>query len=204
MMRLVPRDEARRAHPVARRAPLRAGPLLFLLLLALPSANYQRFDGVPLSRAPEFLVLALLIPLLASRGLRRLHRRWIARWSPRLRTALAVVAMVALAAKLLLLASGTHEGFLACYRSTLEPPAVGTCEQSFENPFARFSVTRIDPAIDFDEQSWDLGFLNAVKFDPHYDGPRGRLRWRLPIEASWRGDVERPAPWVARITYVGE
>src|SRR5262249_25201430 len=68
----------------------------------------------------------------------------------------------------------------------------------------RFSVTRLDPAIDFDEQSWDLGFLNAVKFDPHYDGPRGRLRWRLPIEASWRGDVDRPAPWIARITYVGE
>src|SRR5262249_35926773 len=131
MMRLVPRDEARRVRPVARRTPLRAGPFLFLILLALPSANYQRFDGLPLSRAPEFLVLALLIPLLASRGLRRLPRRGIARWPPRLRAALTVVAMVALAAKLLLLASGTYEGFLACYRSTLEPPAAGACERSF-------------------------------------------------------------------------
>jgi hypothetical protein len=204
MMRVVSRDEARRVRTAARRAPLRAGPLLLALLLALPSANYQQFDGLPFSRAPEFLVLVLLIPLLASRGLRRLDHLWGAQWSPRLRAALAAVAMVALAVKLLLLASGTQEGFLACYRSTLEPPTSGACERSFEYPFARFSVTRVDPAIDFDEERWDLGFLNAVKFDPHYNGPRGRLRWRLPIEASWHGDVERPTSWIARISYVGE
>ena len=187
-----------------RRVLLRACPLLFALVLALPSANYQTFDGLPLSRAPEFLALALLTPLLVARGLRRLHRRWLGRWPRSLQDAMLVLAIAAVAIKLLLLGSGTHEGFLACYRSPLEPPAAGSCERSFEHPLGRFSVTRLDPVLAFGENDWDLGFLNTVRFDPHYVGPQGRLRWRLPIEVSWRGDVERPTAWVARISYVGE
>jgi hypothetical protein len=112
--------------------------------------------------------------------------------------------VAAVGIKLVLLASGTHDGFLACYRSPLEAPVAGPCERSFENPFFRFSVTRLDRFIGFDEHDWDLGFLNTVRYDRHYEGPQGRLRRRLPIEASWRGEVERPAPWVARVTYVGE
>jgi hypothetical protein len=183
---------------------LRAYPALFALVLALPSANYLTFDGLPLSRAPEFLALALLTPLLVARGLRRLHRRWLARWPRPLQGALLVFAIAAVAIKLLLLVSGTHEGFLACYRSPLEPPTAGPCERSFEHPLSRFSVTRLDPVLAFDETDWDLGFLNTSRFDPHYVGPQGRLRWRLPIEVSWHGDVERPDAWVARISYVGE
>jgi hypothetical protein len=182
----------------------RAGPVLLVLLLLVPSANYQVFDGLPLSRVPEFVALALLIPLLVSRALRRLHARWTGRW-PRIVKVLAVAAGAgALGAKLLLLASGTHQGFLACYQTPLDPPTTGPCERSFENALFRFAVTRVDREIRFGPDDWDLGFLNSVRFDRHYMGAEQRLRWRLPIQASWQGTVERPGPWVARVTYTGE
>src|SRR5262249_47243868 len=121
------------------------------------------------------------------------------------RAALLAVGVAALALKLSLLASGTYTGFLACYRSPLSAPPSDPCERSFENPFFRFGVTRIDPAINFGERDWDLGFLNARRFNfyptPGYQGP---LRWRVPIAATWQGVTERPEAWVARITYVGE
>ncbi len=105
-----------------------------------------------------------------------------------------------------MLASGSHAGFLACYRSPLTAPPTGPCERSFENPFFRFAVTRIDPAISFREHDWDLGFLNTNRFNFFY--PRasatGPLRWRIPIAATWQGVIERAEPWVARVTYVGE
>jgi hypothetical protein len=182
----------------------RAGLLLLVLLLVLPSANYQVFDGLPLSRAPEFLALVLLIPLLASRALRRLYARWVGRWPRVVQVALVTAAVAAVGIKTVLLASGTYQGFLTCYRSPLQAPPAGPCERSFESPFARFSVTRIDPRISFGEYDWTLGFLNTVRLERHSDGLQGRLRQRLPIEAWWRGEVERLDPWVARITYVGE
>ena len=182
----------------------RAAPLLLAVVLALPSASFQVFDGLPLSTGPEFVGLALLIPLLVSRGLRRLHTRWIARWPRALRAALLSTAVLAVVVKLGLFASGTHQGFLACYRTSLEPPVSGPCERSFENPLFRFAVTRLDRAIAFGEHDWDLGFLNTIRFDRHYFGNEGRFRRRLPLLASWRGEVEWPRPWLARITYTGE
>ncbi len=128
----------------------------------------------------------------------------MSRWPRPLRVALIAAAAVGLGLKVVLLASGTYQGFAACYRSPLEAPTTGPCERSFENPLFRFAVTRLDRAVHFGEHDWDLGFLNTVRFDRHYDGLQGRLRRRLPIEASWRGAVERPRPWVARVTYVGE
>lgn len=181
-----------------------ASLLLLALLLVLPSANYQGFDGLPLSSGPEFLVLVLLAPLVVGRGLRRLHRRWVASWPRAARGALVALGVFAVGVKLVLLATGSHEGFLACYGSPLEPPRVGPCERSFEHPFFRFGVTRLDRTVDFGENDWDLGFLNSVRFDRHYAGFAGRLRRRMPIEASWQGNVERAEPWVARIIYVGE
>lgn len=182
----------------------RAGPFLLALLLLAPSANYQVFDGLPLSRGPEFVGLALLIPLLLSRALRRLHARWTGRWPRALRIVAVTAGVGALGAKLLLLASGTHQGFLACYRTPLEAPTTGPCERSFENPFFRFGVTRVDREIRFDQDYWDLGFLNSLRFDRHYMGSEQRLRWRLPIQAAWQGVVERPERWTARVTYAGE
>src|SRR5262249_39138494 len=105
-------------------------PLLLAVVLALPSANFQVFDGLPLSHIPEFVAFVLLVPLLASRGLRRLHARWLGSWPRGARVAMAMVLGVAVGIKLLLLASGTSEGFLACYRSPLEPPVNGPCERS--------------------------------------------------------------------------
>lgn len=182
-----------------------AGLLLLAVLLGLPSANYQIFDGLPQSTWLELVALLLLIPLVVSRTLRRLHARATRRGPRALRVGLLAIAIVALALKLSLLASGTHMGFLACYRSPLSKPPSGPCERSFENPFFRFAVTRIDPVIDFGERDWDLGFLNSFRFN-FYPTPdfRGPLRWRIPIAVAWQGVVERAEPWVARITYVGE
>ena len=174
------------------------------LLLVLPSANYQVFDGLPLARAPEFLALALLIPLLLGRGLRRLHQRWMSRWPRPLRVALIAAATVGLGLKVVLLASGTYQGFAACYRSSLEAPTTGPCERSFENPLFRFAVTRLDRAVHFGEHDWDLGFLNTVRFDRHYDGPRagsaGASRSRRRGAAPWNGHApgSRGSPTSAR------
>jgi hypothetical protein len=182
----------------------RSSPFLLALLLLVPSANYQVFDGLPLSRGTEFVALALLIPLLASRALRRLHARWIGRWPRAFRALVVAVGVAVLAAKLLLLASGTYQGFLACYRTPLDPPTTGPCERSFENALFRFAATRVDREIRFDPNDWNLGFLNSVRFDRHYMGSEQRLRGRLPIQAWWQGIVERPEPWIARVTYAGE
>lgn len=180
------------------------GLILALLgaLLALPSSNLQRFDGLPLGSWPEFLALALLVPLVASRAVRRLHRRAL---QPRrvLRYVLLGGACLGLGAKLALLLSGTHQGFLACYRTPLGPPPAGRCERSWENPFVRFAVTRLDPVIDFGPENLDLSFFNSLRFNFYPWVPGNVRRDRLPLEVVWRGEVERPDPWVARITYVG-
>ena len=185
---------------------VRVDLLLLAILLGLPSANYQIFDGLPLSSWPEFVGLALLIPFLMSRALRRLYARWTRRWPHGLRVGLLAAAATAVALKVVLLASGGHAGFLACYRSPLQAPPTGPCERSFENPFYRFAVTRIDPAISFREHEWDLGFLNTQRFNFYYarGSSTGPLRWRIPIAATWQGVIERAEPWVARVTYVGE
>jgi hypothetical protein len=179
----------------------RGGVFLVALLLLVPSANYHYFDGLPLSGWPELLGLVLLMPLLVSPVLRRLYARRARRWPHSLRVGVLGAACVALTLKVLLLASGTHAGFPACYRSPLEPPRSGPCQRSFENPFFRFSVTRIDHGISFGERDWDLGFLNDVRFRfyprPTYRGP---LRWRIPIAVTWQGLIERAEPWVARVT----
>jgi hypothetical protein len=185
-----------------------AGLLLLVALLGLPSANYQLFDGLPLSAGPELLALILVIPLLVSRSLRRLHTRWTRAWPRACRMGFGITAVVAVALKLSLFASGTHSGFVACYRSPLSDPPAGLCERSFENTFFRFAVTRIDPVIHFGERDWDLGFLNSQRFNfyPAQRTPsfRGPLRWRIPIAVTWQGVIERTEPWTARVTYVGE
>jgi hypothetical protein len=185
-----------------------AGLLLLVALLGLPSAKYQLFNGLPLSAGPELLALVLVLPLLVSRGLRRLYTRSTRPWPRACRMGFGIAAVVALGLKLSLLASGTHSGFLACYRSPLSAPPSGPCERSFENPFFQFAVTRIDPVIDFGEHDWDLGFLNVRRFNFYPTNPtpsfRGPLRWRIPIAVTWQGVIERAEPWTARITYVGE
>ena len=182
-----------------------AGLVLALLgaLLLLPSSPLQRFDGLPLGSVPEFTALALLLPLLASRVVRRVHRRAFGRGGPRLRRALFGAGLLALGLKLVLLGAGVHESFLACYRTPLGPPPAGACERSWENPFFRFAATRLDRAVDFAPGRWNLSFVNSLRFNFYAEVPGKVRRDRLPIEATWRGDVERSEPWVARVTYVG-
>ena len=59
--------------------------------------------------------------------------------------------------------------------------------------------------IDFEPETWNLGFLNSSRFA--FSGIQAASHpWRehLPLEVTWRGAVERRSPWVARVTYVGE
>ncbi|MBI4246543.1 MAG: hypothetical protein HY614_05090 [Candidatus Rokubacteria bacterium] len=113
--------------------------------------------------------------------------------------ALAVVAKVAM------LASGTHDGFLGCYRSPVaSPPAALACEKSYENPFFRFGVTRVDHTVDFSGGNWDLSFINSLRFNI-YPWVRGNvLRDRLPLAVTWEGIIEGSDPRMVRIVYVGE
>jgi hypothetical protein len=182
-----------------------ASVILVLLgvLLIVPSSNLQRFDGLPLSSLVEFGALVLLIPFVASRSLRRFHRRSLYRAGRRVRGVLLGSALLALAAKLVLLASGVHEGFLACYTTPLSSPPSGPCERSWENPFFRDRVTRVDQFIDARPGTLNLSFVNSIRFSfrPPVGNPR---RDRLPLDVAWHGEVERRDPWVARVSYVGQ
>ena len=88
-------------------------------------------------------------------------------------------------------------------RTPLDSPPAGACERSWENPFFRFAATRLDRAVDFAPGRWNLSFVNSLRFNFYAEVPGKARRDRLPIEATWRGDVERSEPWVARVTYVG-
>ena len=171
--------------------------------LLLPSSDLQTFDGLPLSTFPEFALLGLFVPLVASRGLRRLYARFVRRLGPLVARGGLVAVMLVLGVKLMLLASGSHTGFLACYRTPLAPPPGGECERSFENPFGRFGATRIDRYVDFRPDKWDLSFINSLRFNFYPWVPGLPRRDRLPLAVTWRGVVERAEPWVARVTYVG-
>ena len=178
-------------------------PLLGIALL-LPSANLQRFDGLPLSSPLEFTALVLLVPLLASRALRRLYAWCLERGASWVAHGLVIALALAIGLKVVLLLSGVTTNFLACYETPISRAPGRPCERSYENPFARFGATRIDRHVDFGPETWNLSFVNSLRFNfyPWVSGlPR---RDRLPLTATWRGVVARPEPWVARMTYVGE
>ena len=177
---------------------------LFTVLLLMPSANYLIFSGIPLSGLPEFLTFALLLPMLFSQGLRRIYHRLLMkrfRWYGQV---LLWGGLAALVAKVVLLGSGTYEGFSACYSTPLSAPPVGECEKAYENPFYRFGVTRIDRTIDFDEDEWNLSFFNSMRFN-YYPWEDGVLsRHRLPLQATWSGIINAPKSSQVEVTYVGE
>lgn len=178
-------------------------PLLGVALL-LPSANFQVFDGLPLSSPPEFVALVLLVPALASRALRRLYARGLRRAGSRVTRGLLTAGALAFGAKLALLATGSHTGFLACYQSPLASPPGGACERSFEHPLGRFAVTRIDRRLDFEPTTWQLSFVNSLRFNFYQWKPGLPRRERLPLLVTWRGSVEHAEPWTAQLTYVGD
>jgi hypothetical protein len=189
------------------------GLLLFLAILfvaGFPSANLQAFDGLPLSRLCEFGALVLIAPFLIFPDLRA---RQILFWKGlKIRPIYLWIAMAAiLLLKGILLASGVHSGFSACYRSPAEPTTIThedlpprECERSYENLFDRFSATRLDSAVWFSPDTWNLVFLNTNRYN-YYDWETGNIpRARIPLEAHWEGVPDVDQGDAIRIEYVGE
>jgi hypothetical protein len=175
-------------------------PLAFLLLLIVPSARLHVFDGLPLSGLPELAAFFLIVPLFASGALRRLYARPL-HWqrgasAPRTPrpTLFAAALLLAIAAKLLLLAAGERSGFAACYQTAIPERASDACERSYENLFFREGVTRIDETISFDPVTWNLSFVNSLKFNYYPWQKNDYDRNRLPFTARWRGEIDPPAP----------
>jgi|TARA_B100001964_G_scaffold181497_1_gene200680 hypothetical protein len=182
-----------------------AGAWLALALVALllfPSANYHLFDGLPLASAGEFAALVLVLPVFFSQGLRRLWARNIRQLGRPAVPALLAASCVALILKLLLMTSGGAEGFKACYHSLVERLPDSPCEKSYDNPWHRFTATRIDGTIDFEPGTWNLSFVNSLRFN--YYGPGTIPRERLPFGSMWLGEVSHAEPRWLHFTYAGE
>lgn len=177
--------------------------LLLLVLLIVPSANFQLFDGLPLSSLPEFFALLLLLPLLFDRGLRRLFLRAFRLESARARLVLSAAILGCIAGKLILYAFAAPVGFKGCYSSPAARPPMGKCEVSYENLFRRLAFTRLDRSVVFEPAGWNLSFVNSLRFNL-YPIPGHYVRDRLPLHATWSGVVEFSTPSRVRITYVGE
>jgi len=184
--------------------------LVFLFVFCFPSANLQLFDGLPLSRLYEFGALALVIPFLIFPDLRN---RQIAFWNRvKIRPVFLWILLAAvLLIKGILLASGTHGGFSACYRSPAEPTAIThedlpprACERSYENLWDRFSATRLDASLWFTPDTWNLVFLNTNRYNYYDWDPGNLLRARIPLKAQWSGIPDISPGDAVRIEYVGE
>src|SRR4030042_5388752 len=184
--------------------------LAFLIVLCFPSTNLQIFDGLPLSRLPEFAALAGTVPFLIFRELRGRQMEFWARWKIRPAFIWIFLAVV-LIFKIALFASGEYSDFAGCYGSSAEPTGIThedlparDCERSYENLFDRFSATRLDEAIWFGADGWNLAFLNTSRYN-YYDWEDGNiLRPRMPIDAHWSGFPDVDADESIRIEYVGE
>ena len=157
-------------------------------------------NGLPLSGRLEFAVFLLVLPFLFS----RLARAAYARLASTFRIWILGLSVLTILGKLALLSFGGYDGFLACYRSPVSPPPGGNCENSYENPFRRFSSTRIDRVLDFDETRWSLGFFNSLRFNI-YPWVRGNvLRDRLPLQATWTTETAARRSRRLCAGYVGE
>jgi hypothetical protein len=171
-------------------------------VLLIPSAIVHVFNGLPFSSLPEFAVIVLLLPVMVMPGVRRVLMRLILRRAIVL-AAIAISLTAALAAKIVLSVT-TPEGFLACYRSTVDAPTTGPCERAYANPWFRWSVTRVDRALSFGPNDWNLSFVNSNRFN-WYDWEKGsRVRGRFPFTVTWRGQIQADHATQAQIRYVGE
>ena len=182
-------------------------------LVALPSANYLTFAGIPFNSLPQYLLLVALLPVVAWPWLRRRWSAAVLGW-PALWIGVAIVAVVGGSlVKGALLVGGEYEGFAGCYRAlyrhadNYRPRAddrrIGSCEKAWENPLARFHATRVDPVIDFGPDDWNLSFVNDRRFN-FYNWRGGSIpRDRLPFSAYWRGVVSTFESRNLTLTYVG-
>ncbi len=140
----------------------------FVLIPSLPGTS---FNGLPFDHPPAIVLIVLLGALAASGSSRR---EAFAALGPAGRRGLVALAVVGIALKLVLVARGGYPGFLACYRGGADA-ATRPCDVSYDNPFARFGATRVDPQLWFDGATWRLGLLNNRHFDMYRDN--------APVEA---------------------
>ena len=189
-----------RLHGLAKRSYF---PILFLLVL-LPTSNFHTFNGIPFSALVELIAIALLAPLLASKGIRRLYSDLLFRRRSWLGNALVSTALVGVLLKVLILISGVHTGFMGCYESPLAAPVPGDCEKSYENPFQRYNVTRIDEELSFQPDGWGLTFVNSNRFNFLAWKEGSVLRERLPFDVSWSTTVNTSDLGQMIISYTGE
>ncbi len=166
-----------------------------LLLLLIPSNGAQQFNGLPFSRWTEFLALAFLLPFLFSRSLRQKTADYFSKVRFSLPLFYAAGTMV-LFLKFALLIFGPRDGFIGCYNSpaawAASYPGAGpslACERSYEDLFERLHATRIDSTISFDPDSWNLTFLNSLRYDYPASDAASIPRDRIPINAWWTGSV---------------
>jgi hypothetical protein len=188
-------------------------PYFFLLLLLLiPSNQLQQFDGLPFSHWVEFLALALLLPFLFLKQL----RQNVADLFHKLHLPLGAfyaAGIIVLFLKAGLFFFGGPDGFIGCYFSPAQwAPSYpgqgpsGACERSYEDLFHRSGATRIDQAIDFTPDSWNLIFLNSLRYDFPDSATDSIPRSRIPISARWSGkiDLEQAARVIVRYTGAGQ
>src|ERR1035441_7863227 len=96
--------------------------------LALPSAGYLAFPGLPFASVAQCAALALLLPVLVSARLRGSFEGTLTKLGRHtVRVALGLGVLIVLS-KAVLLTAGGYEGFRACYRSLAGPPTGGGCE----------------------------------------------------------------------------
>jgi hypothetical protein len=184
--------------------------ILVLIAFLFPSIISQQFNGLPFSHWAEFSVLLLILPFLFSSELRRKVES-LFRAPALFRLFFYGLSGFLLLFKAVLLVAGEQEGFIGCYSSPAEWAVTdsgtdlrGECERSYEDPFRLSGATRIDQTIDFNPDSWNLVFLNSLRYDYSEEAMDSIPRDRIPLDVIWRGKIslEEAAPIV--VQYVGE
>jgi hypothetical protein len=205
---------------------LRTAGALFaaVLIVLVPTANYQAFSGIPLVAPLELILLTLVAPACCSPRLRRKIEQ-LQRARRPVSTALLIVVSAAAVGKVLLFVSGDYEGFRGCYQ--VPSFAVDSvCENSFDDTFGRSSATRYDRVLEFgpthdssadplvsslaitaqtgdlSHSDWRLGFLNALRYNSVT--PDGFPRDRPPLIVTWEAPLDLSGRETLEVEYVGE
>ena len=179
-------------------------PGLVLAALLAPTAHDRLFNGLPLSTPLEYGAFIVLLPLLVSTALSRAAGRALRRFHPRAAATVLALAVASIGLKAAVLLSGDPRGFAACYRYIGDAARPTGCEFAFEHPLGRGRETRIDTAIDFTPDGWNLSFINSRRFNFGSWMENRPLRHRLPIGVSWTARVDVPARHTLVVDYVGE
>jgi hypothetical protein len=191
---------------------------VFLLAvgLVLPGADFQLFNGLPFESLGEAVAAVVLVPLAASRALRRRLVELAGELHPRTFQFATAAVLLVLGLRVVLLVSGVEEGFRACYGSPAAPLPSGPCERSYSNLFDRYGgATRIDHSISFGgrtavpapgliQSTWNLSFVDDLRYDLPVTPQQPNPRDRPPLTVRWTGRVSVPPGQGIVVTYIGE